>query len=163
MILNWPIFKSHRYYEKLGGLGVIHIWRPLWGGIGCVRQKWDVIGCVCWTTNLYFLFFVKENGICAITRHHAEPNINILLTKNLPFHCGVRQWSHPLKIPLHCLWTKSNNRMRVQFEYDVTWFCFCFYFSLFTCTVQLLFDSLFTFSSCASKTDWLENEYQKSE
>ena len=27
-------------------------------------------------------------------------------------------------IPLHCLWAKSNNRTRDQFEYDVTWFCF---------------------------------------
>ena len=29
-----------------------------------------------------FNFFIKENWICAITRHHAEPN-NILLTRNL--------------------------------------------------------------------------------
>ena len=25
-----------------------------------------------------FIFFVKENWICGMTRHHAEPNINIL-------------------------------------------------------------------------------------
>ena len=31
-------------------------------------------------------------------------------------------------IPLHCLWAKSNNRTRDQFECDVTWFCFCFDF-----------------------------------
>ena len=30
-------------------------------------------------------FLVKENWICAVTRQHAEPNINILLTRNLPF------------------------------------------------------------------------------
>ena len=28
--------------------------------------------------------------------------------------------------PLHCLWVKSNNRKRGQFECDVTWFSFCF-------------------------------------
>ena len=28
----------------------------------------------------------------------------------------------------HCLWAKSNNRTRGQFECDVTWFCFCFDF-----------------------------------
>ena len=34
--------------------------------------------------DIQFLFcFVKENWIYAMTRHHAEPNINILLTKNL--------------------------------------------------------------------------------
>ena len=36
--------------------------------------------------------------ICAITRHHAEPNINILLTRNL-FGSDVRWWSHQL-----CWW-----------------------------------------------------------
>ena len=29
-------------------------------------------------------------------------------------------------IPLHCLWAKSNNRTRGQFECGMTWFCFCF-------------------------------------
>ena len=71
-----------------------------------------------------FIFFIKENWICAMTRHYAEPNINILLTRNLPFDSYLRKWSHSL----HCLWAKSNNRMRGQFEYDVTWFCFCFDF-----------------------------------
>ena len=36
-------------------------------------------------------FFIKENWICAMTRHHAESNINILLTRNLPIDSGVRQ------------------------------------------------------------------------
>ena len=31
-------------------------------------------------------------------------------------------------IPLHCLWAKPNNKTRGQFEWDVTWFCFFFYF-----------------------------------
>ena len=35
---------------------------------------------------------------------------------------------HPLIRPLHCLWAKSNNRTRDQFECDVIWFCFCFDF-----------------------------------
>ena len=38
-----------------------------------------------------FIFFIKENWICAMTRHHAEPNIDILLTRNLPFDSDVRQ------------------------------------------------------------------------
>ena len=75
-----------------------------------------------------FFNFIKENWICAMTRHHAEPNINILLKGNLPFDSDVREWSHPLMIPLHCLWAKSNNRTRGQFECDVTWFCSCFDF-----------------------------------
>ena len=77
-----------------------------------------------------FVFFIKENGICAMTRYHAEPNISMLLTRNLPFGSGVRQWSHPLMILLHCLWAKSNNRTRDQFECDVTWFRFCIDFVL---------------------------------
>ena len=38
-----------------------------------------------------FIFFIKENWICPMTRHHAEPNINILLTGNLPFDSDFRQ------------------------------------------------------------------------
>ena len=36
-------------------------------------------------------FFIKENWICAMRRHHAEPNINTLLTRNLPFDSDIRQ------------------------------------------------------------------------
>ena len=43
-----------------------------------------------WMSNLYF-FFIKENWICAMTRYHAESNINIILTRNLPIDSGVRQ------------------------------------------------------------------------
>ena len=32
-----------------------------------------------------FTFFIKENWICAMTRHHVELNIIILLTRNVPF------------------------------------------------------------------------------
>ena len=104
------------------------------------------------------LFFIKENWIYAMTRHHAEPNINILLTRNLPFDYDVRKCSHPLMIPLHCLWPKLNNRTRGQFECDVIWFCFVlFSFRLFTCTVRLLFHGLLTFSNCEYKTGWLQN------
>ena len=71
---------------------------------------------------------MKENWICAMTRHHAVPNINILFTRNLPFHSDVRHWSHPLMIPLHCLWDKSNKRTPGKFEHDISWFCFCFDF-----------------------------------
>ena len=74
------------------------------------------------------------------------------MTRNLPIESGVRQWSHPLMILLHCLCAKSNNETRGQFERDMTWvFFFFFYFvrshhedniSIFTCTAWLLFHSL---------------------
>ena len=78
-------------------------------------------------------FFVKENWICAMTRHHTEPKNNISLTRNLPFDSDVRQWSHPLTIPLHCLWAKLNNRVRGQFPCNVTSFCFDIAWSLARC------------------------------
>ena len=74
------------------------------------------------------LFFSKENWICAMTRHHAESNINILLTRNIPFGSDVRQRSHTLMMPLHCLWAKSNNRTRGQCECNTIWHYFCFDF-----------------------------------
>ena len=43
-------------------------------------------------------FFIKENWIYAMTRHHAESNINILLTRNLPIDSGVGQRSHLLTL-----------------------------------------------------------------
>ena len=110
----------------------MHIWRPLWVG---GRQKRDVVntsrrewGLTSVLDVQSFFFVVKESWICAMTRSHAEPNINILLTRNLPFHSYVRQWSQSLIIPLHYLWAKSNNRTRGQFHCDATWFCFCFDF-----------------------------------
>ena len=92
-----------------------------------VRQKLDVIGRMgvrgsqCSGDPIFLYFFIKENWICGMTKHNAEPNINISLTRNLPFD------SHVL-ISLECLWTKWNNRTRGQFEYGVTWFWFCFDF-----------------------------------
>ena len=62
------------------------------------------------------LFFIKEDWICAMTGHHAELNIKLLLlTRNIPFDSGVTQWSHPLMAPLHCFWAKLNNRRHGQF------------------------------------------------
>ena len=44
---------------------------------------------------------------------------NILLARNLPFDCDVRQSSHPLMIPLHCVWAISDNRTRGSFGQGV--------------------------------------------
>ena len=72
-----------------------------------------------------FIFFIKENWICVMTRHHAEPNMNIVLTRNLLFDSDVKQCSHPLMIPFHCLWGKSNNGKSARFDSNMT-FCFDF-------------------------------------
>ena len=67
-----------------------------------------------------------------LTRHLADSNINILLTRNVLIDPGVRQRSHLLMIvifePFHRLWAKLNNRTRVQFECDMTCLYFCFDF-----------------------------------
>ena len=76
-----------------------------------------------------FILFIKENWICTVTRYHVEPNINILLTRDLPFDLEVRQWSHSLMTSLPYLWAMSNNRTRGHFKYDTTWFCFRFDFA----------------------------------
>ena len=59
---------------------------------GGIRHKRDFIGrrmvgeggvaSVLDVQSLFF--FIKENWICFITRHHAESNINISLARNLP-------------------------------------------------------------------------------
>ena len=143
---------------------MIHIWRPLWaGGVGWGGGgqqgknemlldvgMWGVSEC---SERPIYIFYIKENWILTMTRHHAY---NILLTRNLHFDSDVRQWSHTLMILLNCLWVKSNYGTRGQFEYDTT--LFLFWFCSFTCTMRLLFHSLFTFSRCAYKTSWSQNE-----
>ena len=106
---------------------MIHIWRPLWEGWMVVRPKWDVIGRREWGVSEcpgspIFIFFLRENWVSAMSRHHTI----ILLARNLPFDSDFRQWNYPLMILLHCLWTKSNNRTRGQFECYVNFFLFSF-------------------------------------
>ena len=69
-----------------------------WRGVGWVRRKWHVIWRRGWgvrecSGHPILISFVKEHWICAMTRHHDEPNINILSTRNLSFDFDVRQWS----------------------------------------------------------------------
>ena len=76
-----------------------------------------------------------------MTRHLDEPNINILLTRNLPFDSDVRKESHPLMIPFY-----AYNRTRAQFECDVLGFVFVS--NSLTCSVRLLFHSLCSLAVC---------------
>ena len=104
---------------------------------------------VFWTSNLNF--FIKENWICAMSRHHAN---YILLAGNLPFDSDVRKWSHPLLIPLHfCGLNRAVERV-VNLNMTRLYFFAFVWFRLFICTVLLLFHSLFTFSSYTKK-NWL--------
>ena len=110
------LFKFQDFHENkmLNKIEVIHIWLSLWVG-WVVRQKWDVIGrreiggVEGVLEDQSFFVIIKENWISAMIREPAKSN-NILLTRNLSIDPGVRQWICPFMIPLHCLWTKSNNR-----------------------------------------------------
>ena len=87
-------------------------------------------------------FFIKENWICTMTRHHAESRITTLLTRKLLFDTDTRQWSHPLMIPLHVC--GINRTIEPVVNLNVTWLAlFLFLFHSFICTVRLLFHSLF--------------------
>ena len=50
-----------------------------------------VVGVSDYSGRPIFILIIKENWICAMTRHHVELNINVLLTRNLPFDSDVRQ------------------------------------------------------------------------
>ena len=54
----------------------------------------------------------------------AEPNINILLTRNLPFDPDVRHGGHLLMIPLHFCGTKRATERVVNL--NVIWLGFVF-------------------------------------
>ena len=80
-------------------LGWSHMTSTL--GEGVVRQKWDFfaprgVGDSECFEHPIFIFFVKENWVCAMTRHHAGSNIDILLTRNLPIDSVLyRGWLGP--------------------------------------------------------------------
>ena len=65
-----------------------------WG----IKQKRDVIrrkgvgSSECFGRAI-FIFLIKKLGFSPMTRYHAESNINILLTRNLPIDSSVRQWT----------------------------------------------------------------------
>ena len=67
----------------------------------------------------------------AMTKHHAEPNVNILLTRNISFDSDVIRWSHPLTRPLYCLWANWNNKRLVNLK--MTWLGLFFFFD-FVCS-----------------------------
>ena len=110
-----------KYTYKLNCLPtgwLIHIIRPHWGkgGGGGGRGKASVL-------NVQSLFFNQRK----LDLHHDQTTYwdkRIFLTRNFPFDSDFRQWNHPLMIPLHWWWAKSNNRARSHFECDVTRFCF---------------------------------------
>ena len=96
-------------------LEIIHIWRPDWGWGRGIRQKQDDIGCRGWgvanvqdAQSLFFL--LKKIGFA--------PWPDIILSQRLIYYWQEiflltlvsDRKSHPLIIPLHCLWAKWNNR-----------------------------------------------------
>ena len=84
-----------------------------------------------------FIFLIKENWICSITRHRAESNINVLLTRNLPVDSGVRHWRYSSMISLHYLCVER------MVNLNVVWLGFViFLISFVHRTVRLLFYSL---------------------
>ena len=95
-----------------------------------------------------FIFFIKENWICATSR---RPDIMLshYYIIDFPIDSGIRHRSRPLMIPFNCLRTKSNNRTPGQFECDVSRFCFCLI--SFRYTMRLLFNSLLESSVCGGR------------
>ena len=79
---------------------------------------------------IFIIVFIKENWICAMTRHHAEPNINILLTRNLHYYWqeifiltltsdseAILQWCH-------CIAFGLNRKIEWVVNFNATWLGF---------------------------------------
>ena len=123
---NVFVMSTSRFFPK--PIGVIHIWGPLWGEV--VEGKNEMLsdlggggeGVFRTCTRFLLLLLLKIVGLAPWS------NIMLSQTRNLSIDSVVRHWSHPVIIPLHCLYSKLNNRTRSKFEYDVTWFCFSFDF-----------------------------------
>ena len=115
-----------------------------------LRQKWDVIGSRAWPPHggggvseccgrpiffwaKYWDIIDKKSSFC-LWRQTVKPSFNYTLALFVGLIEQQNAWS---------IW-----KLRALF-----WFC------LFTYTLQLLSNDLFTFSSCANKTGWLQNKY----
>ena len=73
------------------------------GGEGEV-QKWDVIGRRGWRIGECSgrpIFFYQRKLDLRHDQTSCSAKHWYILTRNLPFDSDVRQWSHPLTIPLH--------------------------------------------------------------
>ena len=97
-------------------------------------EGWGISKC----SRLLILVFLS-NWICTTTRHANK----ILLAKNLPFNSDsetILQW-------YHCIVYGLNWTIERVFNLNMIWRSFCY--SCLISLVQLLFHSLFTFSSYA--------------
>ena len=66
----WYTYEVH--FEGGGGKEKNEIWSDV--------GEWEVSECS--GRPIFFFINIKEKWVCAMSRHHAEPNINILLTRN---------------------------------------------------------------------------------
>ena len=108
-------------------LGVAYMTSTFKGVCVCVCVC--VCGCVCgWVGGErgcigrpIFIFLLKKIGFAP------WPDIMLsqLLTRYLLVASCVRQWSHALMIPLHCLWEQCRTIERVV-SLNVTWLGFAF-------------------------------------
>ena len=101
-------------------IGVIHIAIGRWGQTEMLSDvgEWGVNEC---SRRPVFIFIIKKIGF------GPWPDIMLIIyywQEIFLFDSDLRPWSHPLIIPLHCLWAKSSNRMHGQFECDMTLFLF---------------------------------------
>ena len=114
-----------------------------WGGEGGrwwgIKQKWDAAGRRGWMVSecsgrpILIFLFIKENWICTMTRHLAEPDINKLLTRNLLFDSDVRQWNC-------CILCGLNRTIERVVNLNAKWLRFVLlWIRSFKCTVRLLF------------------------
>ena len=87
-------------------LGMMYIWRPVWGKWGLAKTKMSCYRSMCGrcgdskcSGRPIFIFFYKKKLDLRHDQTSCCVKHNILLTRNLPTDSGVRQWSHSLLIP----------------------------------------------------------------
>ena len=106
-------------------------------GGGGLRWKWDVTGHRGWgvkecSGRQILTFLLKKIEFAPWPDIKLSQRLIYYWQEIFVFDSDVRQRSHTLMIPLHCLWAKSNNRTR---GCDVT--LFLFWFRSCTCKERL--------------------------
>ena len=149
---GWTAKKWYTYGVHFEGGG-------RWSGV--LRQKWDVIVLREWglasVLEVQSLFLLQKIGFARWP--------DIMLNQTIYYWQEIflltlrsdRKPSFNDTITLFVDWIEQCSAWSIWMWRDLV--LFLFWFHSFTCTIRLLFHSLFTFSCCANKTGWLQNEY----
>ena len=115
-------------------LGMMYIWRPVWGKWGLAKTKMSCYRSMCGRCGdskcsgrpIFIFFYKKKNWICGMTRHHAVSNI-IYYWQEI-FLLTLASGSEAILYWYHSIVCQLNRTINCVVNLNVTWLGFAFVF-----------------------------------